>query len=575
MKSVPIRNRIRSVVAGYIRRRMIAAKDRFRQQAETSCDQRQLQTLKELLQLNFGSQFSEDHALSPDLSVDQFRQRLPVSDYETFRPYVDRMTEGQHRALLGRDNRLLMFAVTSGTTSRSKLIPVTERFVSDYRRGWQHWGMGLYQNHPELTLLRLVQISSAFDRDHVADGTPCGNISGLAAARQRFLVRKLYSVPAAVSRVSNSTAKRLVISAFALSDPFVGMFITANPSTLLQLHETANTHVEVLLRAIADGSLAALPNVDDDVLRSSLRLKANPGRARQLEQLVNQHGSFVPSLCWPHLSCLGVWTGGSAGAYLPKAREVFGNLPVRDHGLHASEGRMTIPFDDGTSDGLLDIESHFFEFIPVAESQSKSPTVLMAHELQPDHDYEILLTTSSGFYRYNMYDVVRCTGFHGTTPILRFLHKSAHMSSITGEKITESQVVDAVQASATQLQITLRQFTLTPAWGDPPGYELFIRPTTEVGDPQVSEFSQTVDQTLCRLNCEYADKRESGRLAPIRAIAVPVEDWIQFEATRLEQSGGSPEQYKHPCLLPDSTFTGTFRKVTGRTVDKSLTADTA
>src|SRR5690606_8640302 len=99
----------------------------------------------------------------------------------------------------------------------------------------------------------------------------------------------------------------------------------------------------------------------------------------------------------------------------------------RDHGLHASEGRMTIPLQDGTPDGLLDIESHFFEFIPESEAASSQPTVLQAHELVPGESYFILLTTASGLYRYDIRDVVQCTGYLHTTPLLRFLHKGAHI----------------------------------------------------------------------------------------------------------------------------------------------------
>lgn len=564
MPSVPIRNRIRSVVAGYVRRRMIAAKDRFRHMAHSSCQQVQQETLRGLLQLNRDSEFSGQHGLTPELRIAEFRRRVAVCDYEYYRPYVDRMMRGDHRALLGKANPLLMFAVTSGTTSQSKLIPVTKRFIDDYRRGWQHWGMGLYQDHSELTLLRLVQIGSAYDRDRAPDGTPCGNISGLAAARQRFLVRKLYTVPAAVSAVSDPLAKRLLIAAFALSDPFVGMLITANPSTLLNLQDTADRHAEALLRCIADGELTGLPDPLDEVKRLPVRLRRNPLRAKQLQQIVDQHGGFVPGQCWPHLSCLGVWTGGSAGAYLPRAKQVFGDLAVRDHGLHASEGRMTIPFVDGRSDGLLDIESHFFEFIPVQETGSSAPAVLMAHELQQDHDYEILLTTSSGLYRYNMYDVVRCTGFYGTTPVLRFLHKSAHMSSITGEKITESQVVDAVRTAETVAQLSLRQFTLTPVWGEPPGYRLFVHTAQSASNDRLAELSAVVDRQLGQVNCEYRDKRSSGRLSPVEAVALPAEQWEQFERARLQNSGGTAEQYKHPCLMPDSTFEGRFTGLIGQ-----------
>jgi len=62
---------------------------------------------------------------------------------------------------------------------------------------------------------------------------------------------------------------------------------------------------------------------------------------------------------------------------------------VRDVGLIASEGRMTIPMSDNTPSGVLDITTHYFEFIPEEEADKPNPTVLAAHEVQPGKNYFI------------------------------------------------------------------------------------------------------------------------------------------------------------------------------------------
>ena len=86
---------------------------------------------------------------------------------------------------------------------------------------------------------------------------------------------------------------------------------------------------------------------------------------------------------------------------------------------------MTVPIHDRTTGGILEITSSFFEFVPLEEIDSPTPTVLESHELQEGNDYYILLTTSSGLYRYNIHDVVRCTGWHEATPVLAFLSPTA------------------------------------------------------------------------------------------------------------------------------------------------------
>src|SRR5206468_2208437 len=110
----------------------------------------------------------------------------------------------------------------------------------------------------------------------------------------------------------------------------------------------------------------------------------------------------------------------------------------------ASEGRMTIPLRDGSPAGVLDVTTHFFEFIPEAEGDSSHPTVLGAHELEEGKHYYILLTTAAGLYRYHIHDLVRVAGFHGRTPLLEFLGKGQHFASLTGEKLSGYQVTRAV-----------------------------------------------------------------------------------------------------------------------------------
>src|SRR5262249_22285971 len=153
-----------------------------------------------------------------------------------------------------------------------------------------------------------------------------------------------------------------------------------------------------------------IPHEIRDALRPWLT-RASRSRIAELEAIILRTGRFRPRNVWPELSLVAVWTGGSAGAYTAELRRYFGGAPVRDHGLSASEGRMTIPLANHRADGLLDIGAHYFEFIPEAEHGSAHPTVLEAHELREGESYYILLTTSSGLCRYDIQDVVRCTGF--------------------------------------------------------------------------------------------------------------------------------------------------------------------
>lgn len=513
----------------------------------------QSRVLNRLLSLNADSDFSRKHRLHGDLSVADFRSRLPVSDFEYFRPYVDRLKLGETSALLGPANKLIMFSLTSGTTSEAKFIPITSEFLKDYRRGWHVWGINTFDAY-NLHYRHIVQFSSSCQQFRTPAGIPCGNISGLVASMQNRLLRSYYSVPPEVGSIEDSEAKRYAGLRIALMDENVGMVMTANPATLVQMARFGDEHRDLLIRDIADGTLSDQFPIEPEV-RAKLKhwtQKARPKRARWLESIIESTGELHPKSYWNDLDVIAVWTCGSAGAYLPMVKDYFGDVPARDHGLHASEGRMTIPLDDGDVPAILDVTAHFFEFIPESEHGTKSPTVLQAHELEVDENYYILMTTSSGLYRYDIRDVVRCVGFEGTTPTFRFLHKGAHVSNVAGEKISESQVVQAVRQSARELKIELNHFTVAPRWDDPPHYELLV--DERLANGLGRSLANRTDELLQTINCEYHEKRGSRRLNPMTCISLPSGTWQRFMQRQTSGLGGSFEQYKHPCLVADLDF---------------------
>lgn len=543
-------------LAGSIPRYTIRRHARHFFAAAQDCRATQQRVLQDLLALNDGSRFNREHGFGQIRTVDEFRSRMPIVDFEYFRPYIEEVKQGNYSALLGPTNRLLMFTLSSGTTSDSKFIPITERFLSDYRRGWQIWGITAFDAHPKLNARNIIQLTSDYDRFRTPGDTPCGNISGLVAAMQKPIVRRMYSVPGIVAKVSDQDAKAYLTLRLAAADPNIGLITTANPSTLVQLAKHAERWADHLIRDIRNGECSQQFPIDQEI-RNKLRHRLgrkNIARARELEQIRERSGRFLPRDIWPESELLAVWTGGSACAYLHLLQNYYGDVSVRDHGLSASEGRMTIPIEDGRSDGILDVTTHFFEFIPESEHGTENPTVLEAHELKEGENYFILLTTSSGLYRYDIRDVVRCTGFFETTPILEFLHKGAHISNITGEKVSESQVASAVSASAQHLHLDLEHFTVAPVWGEPPEYQLLVE-ERDVGSPCMrASLAAQVDSSLQSLNCEYREKRGSGRLAPMSCIPLSDGAWKQFIGRRVSRVGGSLEQYKHPCLVPDLDF---------------------
>src|SRR5205823_3888134 len=94
--------------------------------------------LLDILRTQADTAFGRDHRFADVRSAAEFRRHVPVAPYEYVAPYIERVQRGDTRALLA-DRRVLMFALTSGTTASRKLIPVTDAYLAAYKRGWNMW----------------------------------------------------------------------------------------------------------------------------------------------------------------------------------------------------------------------------------------------------------------------------------------------------------------------------------------------------------------------------------------------------------------------------------------------------
>jgi hypothetical protein len=295
----------------------------------------------------------------------------------------------------------------------------------------------------------------------------------------------------------------------------ISSIYTLNPSTIVVLARRLNVYAERLIKDVEMGTLKPPVELPDHI-RAALRkfLKPAPKRAAELKKLLAT-GQFKPRKIWKELSLMCCWTKAAAAFYLQDLPEYFDDLPVCDITYGASEGRGTVCIEPGKQ--LLSLRSHFFEFVPENELGSgKRP--LLAHEVTVGESYYILFTTSGGLYRYNINDIVKIAGWHNQAPLLEFMHKGGNISSFTGEKLTESQVTDAVSAASQVCGLKLRFFTVIPKFRPEPHYELWCESFSEESakqvTPEVTErLRQEFDKQLRLMNIEYDAKRESDRLA--------------------------------------------------------------
>ncbi len=509
----------------------------------------------ELVQHHADSAFGREHGFAKIRSHADFIRQVPIRSYDDLRPYVDRVMRGEVTAMFPPGERVHMFATTSGTTDRPKYVPVTTAFLREYRRGWNAYGLKALLDHPSAVLRPILQVVSPIDEQRTEQGVPCGAISGLLAATQKGLVKQYYVLPPEVGRITDPESRYYTIARLALARD-VAWMITASPATQLTVAKTLAQRTESLLRDLHDGDLRPPSPISPGIRQSlDMRLRADADRASELQRIAQANGGLTPAKAW-NLSLLSNWMGGTMGLHLRDFPRYFGECPVRDIGLLATEGRVCVPLDDGTPAGVLDVRGAFFEFVPADESKEAGRVgtahFLRCHELTFGAEYRVVMSTWAGLFRYDLGDFVRVRGFLGQAPIVEFLHRGAHVSSMTGEKLTEWQVTTAFDHVRRDCRLAIDNFVLAPTWAEPPFYRLYLDdPCTHADEPctHVDVLAVRFDEELSRLNIEYASKRASNRLATVTVSTLPKGTLARLDSLQQHRRSASNEQFKHKYLL--------------------------
>jgi len=507
------------------------------------------------------SRFGRQHSFSAIGSIKDFRRNVPISHYEDLASYITAAAAGRPDALFPPGEKIVAFASTTGTTGTPKLNPVTRTWLNEYRRGWEIWGIKALIDHPATHGLKTLSLGGASELGATPGGLPIHMASAITAKYQNPIMRSFYATPGNVADIKDPDDRYYTILRLALPQS-VGMIVSVTAGNLLRLAETGRDQAQDLIRDLYDGSLRRgidLPPAIGKSLQRALKMRHRT-RAKQLEQLIERRGALVPRDYWP-IGLIACWLGGTVGYRSGDLGKFYGDTPQRDLGLVSTEGRHSIPFDDSSPDGVLAVDGSFYEFIPVDDVASSQPTVLEGWELRPGADYYVLVTTSSGLYRYNLDDIIRCKGFKGEAPVMEFLNKASCYSDMEGEKLSGYQVAQTVQQLSRDLGISLGNITavpIRPLSDEPPYYAMAIEADRLVDDALARVVLQSIDSALIRQNVMYASKRNDRYIGPPRLLRLAPGSWAEFVATEAARRGTGEVQFKHPSLVSDSSWLDRF-----------------
>jgi GH3 auxin-responsive promoter len=502
--------------------------------------------LFDLIKRNRATRFGRDHHFEAIRSLSDYRAQVSVGDYERLRPYIEHAQNGEAHALTAEP--VLMFTLTSGSTGQPKLIPITQTTRRNHRQLTRLWYYRAFVDHPDLFSGKLLGVVSPVIDGRTAGGIPFGAASGLIYQSSPSWIQNAYATPYEIAEVKDFEAKYYLIMRLALEHD-ITFFGTPNPSTILKLVETVNRNKQEMIQDICDGTIAAWCNLQPK-MRAALesRLRKNPARARRLESLIKNDGTLRPREYWPRLQLIGCWKGGTVGVRLKEFARWFGKTtPVRDLGYMASEAQMTLPISDSGSAGILAIDENFYEFIPESEIDSPAPTILTCAELEAGASYYLVLTTAAGLYRYDINDVVRVAGFYNQTPLIEFVRKGRDVINITGEKLHVNQVIQAMAQAQNAAGMAVQHFRAC-ADAEESLYSFFVELDGAMpAQERLMQLLQELDASLRALNVEYAQKRESRRLAaPV--LCVMKSGWFQRKANAALEPGTRDVQLKAQLL---------------------------
>ena len=472
----------------------------------------QAKVLAEILARNADTTFGRKHGFDSIRGHAEFARAVPVHDYEGLRSQIERQETTGEAALT--TEAPVLYAVTSGTTGEAKYIPVTPTGLGRQAKAQRLLATMVHAATGSLSG-RILGIGGCAVEGYRPSGMPYGSASGLIIEGMPGLIRRRYIVPPVTISIPDQDARYYVIAALALAGSNLTAIATANPSTLLRLRQVIVDRWPDLLADLGSGTLRGAGPLDPDC-RSEVTaaLVAEAGRAAQLRALGDPAGLGFGDL-WPRLAAVATWTRGSCGLAVTRLREVLPETAaVVELGYLASEVRGTVAVDTTSGNCVPTLGDNFFEFVDRdAWEGGRDPFVTLA-DLEHGRQYYVFVTTFDGLYRYDMNDIVEVTGTFGSTPCLAFVQKGRGVTNVTGEKLHESQVLEAVVAAG-EGRVPGGGFFLMLADTPMASYRLYLE--GPFGRGEVARLARSVDDTLARLNVEYRAKRASGRLHPVVA----------------------------------------------------------
>jgi hypothetical protein len=346
-------------------------------------------------------------------------------------------------------------------------------------------------------------VSPAIDEQEEA-AVPIGFDSDAAYLGRALepLMRQALAVPDVLRHARPMASFRYATLRLLLGCAELRLISVWHPSFFALLWAQRGRWFERLVRDVHDGTLSPEEPLPERVTQGlKRRLRADHARARVLERLGPE---AKPGVVWPRLELLSAWGDAAAERPLAVLARELGGVEVQRKGLLSTEAFVSIPFGPWHP---LAVTAHFLEL------RDDAGRLVLVHEAELEGEYEIVVTTSGGLYRYRTGDRVRVEGFVGQTPSVRFLGRGNQVVDQVGEKLHEAFVVAALDHALPGSATRGPGFAMLAPDPDRAGYTLYVDRT-----PAPDALAQ-LEEALCE-NPHYAYARDLGQLGALRLFVV-------------------------------------------------------
>ncbi len=451
--------------------------------------------------------FGREHHFEDIRTISDFQQRVPIGDYESLKPYIERVKKGQRDILWpGTPD---YFAKTSGTTSGSKYIPISKEGMP-FQIGAAQSAIFHYinqKNNADFVNGKMIFLQGSPELEEV-NGIKTGRLSGIVA-----------------HHIPNYLQKNRL------------------PSWETNLIDDWETKVDAIVKETEKQDMTLISGIP-------------PWLIMYFEKLIERNGKKITEL-FPHLQL--IITGGvNYEPYREKMNELLGKKIDTIQTFPASEGFFGFQ-DDYTKEGLLLLTNHgiFYEFVPLDSYGKPDAPRLTLRDVELNKDYALILTTNSGLWGYSIGDVVR---FISKAPYRILVSgRTKHYTSAFGEHVIAFEVEEAMKATVDKFPAQITEFHLSPQVNPTEGlpyHEWLIE--FEKEPENIEDFRKNLDEEMRKRNTYYNDLITGNVLQPLVVRRLQKNAFQQYAKSEGKLGG----QNKIPRLANDRKIADYLMKLT-------------